>query len=98
MMENYIQYAGGYQKDDIDENDNKKAIADIQQMDDEHGAFWVAVTADDENVIEVNRDLSLTAIFDGTETKYKADNWKEVEELYNLLLAGEFDLIRMKIK
>ncbi|WP_165852230.1 hypothetical protein [Chryseobacterium pennae] len=43
MTENYIQYAEGYQKDNIDEKDIVKAIKDIQLMDDEHGAFWVSV-------------------------------------------------------
>ena len=55
MTENYIQYASGYQKDNIDEKDIVKAISDIQLMDDEHGAFWVSVITDDENVIEVNK-------------------------------------------
>jgi rRNA maturation endonuclease Nob1 len=98
MTENYIQYAGGYQKNNINETDIEKAITDIQQMDDEHGAFWVSVITDDENVIEVNKDLSLTAIFEGQETKYQAANWKEVKEFYNLLLLEKFDEIRMKLK
>lgn len=98
MTENYIQYAGGYQKDNIDETDIAKAIADIQRMDDEHGAFWVSVITDDENVIEVNKDLTLSIIFEGQETNYQAANWKEVEELYNLLLLEKFDEIKMKLK
>ena len=72
MTENYIQYAGGYQKNNIDEADIQKAITDIQLMDDEHGSFWVSVITDDENVIEVNRDLSLSLIFQGQETRYQA--------------------------
>ncbi len=56
MAETYIQYAGGYQKDNINETDIEKTIKDIQRMDDEHGAFWVSVIIDDENVIEVNKD------------------------------------------
>ena len=60
MTENYIQYASGYQKANIDETDIAKALADIQLMDDEHGAFWVSVITDDENVIEVNKDLTLS--------------------------------------
>lgn len=55
MAENYIQYASGYQKDNIDERDILKTISDIQLMDDEHGAFWVSVITNDENVIEVNK-------------------------------------------
>jgi rRNA maturation endonuclease Nob1 len=65
MTENYIQYASGYQKGNIDETDIAKAIADVQLMDDEHGAFWVSVITDDENVIEVNKDLTLSLIFEG---------------------------------
>ncbi|MBO9566572.1 MAG: hypothetical protein J7621_27610 [Niastella sp.] len=98
MMDNYIQYAGGYQKDNIDETDIKKAIKDIQLMDDEHGAFWVSVITDAENVIEVNKDLSLSVIFEEVETKYQAKSWEEVEELYNLLLLKRFADIEMKIK
>lgn len=63
MTENYIQYAGGYQKDNIDEKDIVQAISYIQLVDDEHGAFWVSVITDDENVIEVNKDLSLFVNF-----------------------------------
>lgn len=97
MTENYIQYAGGYQKDNIDELDIVKAINDIQLMDDEHGAFWVSVITDDENVIEVNKDLSFFVIFKGQQTKYQAKDWNEVTELYKLLLVEKFDEITERI-
>ncbi|CAM3020357.1 hypothetical protein DRF59_13575 [Chryseobacterium flavum] len=97
MSENYIQYASGYQKDNIDEKDIVKAISDIQLMDDEHGTFWVSVITDDENVIEVNRDLSLIVIFEGQQTQYQAKDWKEVIELYNLLLSEKFDVITERV-
>lgn len=71
MTESYIQYASGYQKNNIDEEDIVKAISDIQLMDDEHGAFWVSVITDDENMIEVNKDLSLFVIFEGQQTGYQ---------------------------
>jgi hypothetical protein len=98
MTENYIQYATGYQKDNIDETDIAKAIADIQIMDYEHGAFWVSVITNDENVIEVNKDLTLSLIFDGQETKRQAKDWKEVSELYGLLLNEKFDEIAARVK
>lgn len=98
MTENYIQYASGYQKDNIDERDILKAISDIQLMDDEHGAFWVSVITNDENVIEVNKDLSLSIIFEKQETKYQAIDWKEVGELYKLLLLEKFDEITSRIQ
>ncbi|MBP2617859.1 hypothetical protein [Chryseobacterium jejuense] len=93
MRENYIQYADGYQKDDIDEKDILQAISDIQIMDEEHGAFWVSVITDDENVIEVNKDLSLVVIFGVEQTNYQAKDWNEVTELYKLLLAKKFEVI-----
>ncbi|MBL0020191.1 MAG: hypothetical protein IPP17_28110 [Bacteroidetes bacterium] len=98
MRENYIQYANGYQKDNIDETDITKAIADIQSMDYEHGAFWVSVITDDENVIEVNKDLTLSVIFEGKETRYRAKDWEEVSELYGLLLHEKFDEIAARVK
>jgi len=98
MTENYIQYASGYQKDNIDEADIEKAITDIQFIDDEHGAFWVSVIKDDENVIEANKDLSLSVIFGGQETRYQASDWKEVAELYKLLLHEKFEEIVSRVK
>lgn len=97
MTENYIQFASGYQKDNIEEEDILKAISDIQLMDDEHGAFWVSVITDDENVIEVNKDLSLYVIFDGQQTNYQAKDWNEVTELYKLLLNKKFDEIAKRV-
>ena len=98
MTENYIQYASGYQKDNIDEADIEKAITEIQLMDDEHGAFWVSVITDDENVIEVNKDLSLSVIFDGQENRFQASDWTEVAELYKLLLHEKFEEIISRVK
>lgn len=94
MSESYIQYAGGYQKDNVDKIDIIQAVKDIQEMDDEHGAFWVSVFTDDENVIEVNKNLSLSIIFQGEETQYQATDWKEVEKLSYLLLQEKFEKIK----
>ncbi|MDQ0781346.1 hypothetical protein [Chryseobacterium sp. W4I1] len=97
MTENYIQYAGGYQKDNIEKKDIVKAIADIQLMDDEHGAFWVSVITNDENVIEVNKDLSLSVILEGQQTNYQAKDWTEVTEIFKLLLIEKFDEIAERV-
>ena len=51
-----------------------------------------------ENVIEANKDLLLSVIFGGQETKYHAIDWKEVKELYKLLLLEKFDEIASIIK
>lgn len=97
MTGNYIRFASGYQKDNIEEEDIVKAISDIQLMDDEHGVFWVSVITNDDNVIEVNKDLSLYVIFDGQQTNYQAKDWNEVTELYKLLLNEKFDEIAERV-
>ena len=98
MSENYIQYAGGYNKDNIDFTDIEKAIIEIQETDDEYGAFWVSVITDDENVIETDKELNMAIVFDGNQSNYKAKDWLEVKEFYKLLLTENFDEIKQKIK
>ncbi|MGV0978444.1 hypothetical protein [Empedobacter falsenii] len=100
MIENYIQYLGGYNKDNITFSDIEKAIIAINETDDEHGIFWVSVISDDdfENVIETSKSLDLIITFDEIGIKYKAKDWNEVKELYKLLLEEKFDLIKAQIK
>lgn len=98
MSENYIQYAEGYNKDNIDFTDIEKAINEIQKTDDEHGTFWVTVIKEDENVIETDKNLNLALVFDGNQINYKAKDWSEVKELYKLLLDGNFNTIKQRIK
>ena len=100
MIENYIQYLEGYNKDNITFSDIEKAIIEINETDDEHDIFWVSVISDDdfENVIETSKSLDLIITFDEISTKYKAKDWNEVKELYKLLLEEKFDLIKAQIK
>ncbi len=84
MTENYIQYATGYQKDNIGLLDIKKAINDIQ-------------ITDDENIIEINKDLNLSIIIGDKESKFQALDWSEVERLYTMLLNGQFEELKKKI-
>ena len=66
MIENYIQYLEGYNKDNITFSDIEKAIIEINETDDEHSVFWVSVISDDdfENVIETSKSLDLIITFD----------------------------------
>jgi len=97
MTKNYIQYLGGYNKDNNDLNDIDKAINAIKLIDDEHGVFWVSVINEDENVIETDKHLNLAIVFDGNQSNYKARNWFEVKEFYKLLLEENFEAIKQKI-
>ena len=63
QQESYIQYLAGYSKDAANMQDVKTALADLQSMDNEHGAFWVSVIKNEENVLEANKDLSVLVIF-----------------------------------
>lgn len=100
MIENYIQYLEGYNKDNITFSDIEKAIIEINETDDEHGIFWVSVISDDdcENVIETSKSLDLIITFNEIGTMYKAKDWNEVKDLYKLLLDEKFDLIKAKIE
>ena len=98
MAENKIFYTSGYQKDNIDIAGITKAISDIQYMDDEHGAFWVSVQMDDyENVIEASKTLTIWIQIEDESYDFQAPNWGEVQELYELLLNGQFDEIKEKV-
>ena len=83
--ETFLEKAWGESLEEIEITDVKKAIVEVQHMDDEHGAFWVGW---DEYVLESNKDLSVIAVFEdtGTQIKVKAQNWTEIENLYRLLL------------
>ncbi|HRE58620.1 MAG TPA: hypothetical protein PLW09_12435 [Candidatus Kapabacteria bacterium] len=49
-------------------------------------------------MIEVNKDLAFSLIFEGQETKHWAKDWKEVSEFYGLLLNEKFDEIAARVK
>lgn len=97
----YIQYAAGYDKDDITNSDVDKALNDLTNMDDEHGGFWVGVYgADtDEFVLEFHKNLTLFGNF-GEEENYKInlDKLELAKDYFNLLLNGEIDELREKLK
>lgn len=100
LSDSYIQYAAGYEKEDVKPEDIKKAIQDLQEMDEEHGAFWVSVMSNknDEFVIQTNKDKVITLIQGEAETKLSCDSWLEVEEIFNLQINKEFDKVISRVK
>ena len=90
----YIQYAAGYDKDDITNSDVDKALIDLTNMDDEHGGFWVGIYgADtDEFVLEFHKSLTLFGNFGEDENyKIKLDKIETAKEYFYSLLNGEID-------
>lgn len=97
----YIQYAAGYDKDNISKSDIEKALNDLTEMDDEHGAFWIGVYSADteEFVIEFHKSLTLFGNFGEDENyKIKLDKIESAKEYFFLFLNGEIDELREKLK
>ncbi len=100
LSDSYIQYAAGYDKENVKSKDISKAIQDLQKMDDEHGAFWISVMTENDNefVIQANKNMALTLIQGENETNLQCSEWSEVEEIFNLQIEKEFDKIISRMK
>ena len=100
QQESYIQYLAGYSKGNIDMQDIKMALADLQGMDDEHGAFWVSVIKAEENVLEAHKDLSVVGVFEDNAKQFvkQCTNLQEIEQLYSLLLNEEFVELKKQLQ
>ena len=99
QIENYLQRAWSDSEDNVTLDDIILAIDELKEMDDENDAIWVSVIGDDENIIEVRKNLSLIIDFEDDDLiESKANSWDEVIELYKLLLNKEFDQIIEKVK
>ena len=96
-MPTYLQKAWTDSIDDVSINDVRIAIAETQQMDEEHGAFWVG-TDEEEYILETDKNLDMIAVANGEATKYRAADWKEVEYLYQLLLNEDYTILINHVK
>ena len=101
LSESYIQYAGGYNKEDVNNSDIQKALSDLKVMDEEHGAFWISmlVENDEEFIIEVNKNLNLSLIYgENKENNYQAKNYEEARKILELHIKKEFEKIDEIVK
>lgn len=102
-MENYLQRAWSDSIDNIGIDEVKNTISELQEMDDEHGAFWVSVFEENETILEVYKNMKVVFIFNGgveNSVVTQLKNWEEVLSLYELLLKEDFEslLTRMQQK
>lgn len=100
-METYLQTAWGDQWDNVTIDIVKIAIDELKNMDDEHGAFWVGLVKEDEDVLEVNKELKLTGMFHDSpdfDFKGRGRDWDEVVELYQALLDDKIEIIKTRLK
>ncbi|MES2061060.1 MAG: hypothetical protein V4456_04015 [Bacteroidota bacterium] len=96
-MPTYLQKAWTDSIDDVSINDVRIAIAETQQMDEEHAAFWVG-TEEEEYILETDKNLDMIVVANGEATKYRAADWKEVEYLYQLLLDEDYTILINHVK
>jgi hypothetical protein len=99
-METYLQTAWGDQWDKVDMEIVRTAIKGTKEMDDEHGAFWVGLVKDEENVLEVHKDLELIGVFEdepGVQYKGLAKDWDEVESLFQTLLSDKIEMLKLRL-
>lgn len=91
----YLQRAWSDYIENISIDNVKTAIQETIQMDDEHGAFWVGIGDNEECVLETHKNLMVIGIFEqGPEIKKQFNNWQEIENLYEILLGGDFDTVK----
>ncbi len=92
----YIQYAAGFDKEDITLDDVDKALEALPKMDDEHGAFWVSVygAETEEMVLEIHKGLKLFGNFGDENFDIQLKSIEESKPYFNLLLAGEIDELK----
>lgn len=96
-IESYLEKAWGDSVDNVTIDHVRQAILETQKMDDEHGAFWVSLFINEENVLETHKDLEVIGIFETEpEKQYKAkfDNWTEIENLYKIFLSVDFEKVK----
>jgi ADP-heptose:LPS heptosyltransferase len=95
----YLQTAWGESFDDVTIDDVRTAITKIQEMDEEHSAFWVGM-GDEENILEVSKDLNIIVVLAKDrekQLKTQFKSWKEIEALYESFLMERYDLVKKAI-
>ncbi len=100
FKETYLQRAWSDAVEGVSIDDVRDAIKEVQEIDGEHGFFWIGIVDEDEFILEVNKDLSLMAILDREseeEIHAKAKDWVEVESLFTLFLDEHFDELKKKL-
>jgi len=94
LSDSYIQYAAGYDKENVTIKDIDKAIKDVQEMDEEHGAFWISILMDndEEYVIEVNKRQKVSVMYgEKIDIQYDSQDWNEVKHILKLHIDKKFD-------
>ena len=101
LSDSYIQYAAGYDKENVTIEDIDKAIKDVKEMDEEHEAFWISILMDndEEYVIEVNKRRKVSVMYgEKIDIQYESQDWNEVNHILKLHIEKKFDDIITIVK
>ena len=101
MSENYLQKVWGDNLDNVDINDIKEAIKETLKMDDEHGAFWVSIMIEGENVLEMHKNFDVIGVFEDNENLQYKRNFKNINEiisLFEIFLTEDFTHVKTILK
>lgn len=96
----WIEKAWGDHVDSATMDDVRVAIKETNNMDDEHGAFWVRHN-ENENVLEVHKDLEIFYVFNDNlddQLKTKLNSWQEAEYLYEQFLDNNYEQVKSFIE
>jgi len=98
----YIQYGGGYNKDNVEKKDVLKAIEYLEKTDDEHVDFWISVYGEktEEKVLEVNKWFeTFFHLNDERNTFYatKLNGFDQIKALCELLIEGKIEEVEKKM-
>lgn len=97
MSENYLQRAWSDAIDNVKIDDVKIAISETLEMDDEHGAFWVSIIINDENILEMNKNFEIIGVFEDNndvQFKKKFESIEEIIALYEIFLNEDFNKVK----
>jgi hypothetical protein len=100
-METYLQTAWGDQWHTVTIDTVKVAIDRLRNMDDEHGAFWVGLIKEDENVLEVHKDLEIIGVFQDkpdVELRGHGQDWDEVVTLFQSFLDDKTEIVKARLE
>ncbi len=101
MSENYLQKVWGDNLDNVNINDIKEAIKETLKMGDEHGAFWVSIMIEGENVLEMHKNFDVIGVFEDNENLQYKRNFKNINEiisLYEIFLTEDFTHVKTILK
>ena len=96
----WIEKAWGDHVDNATMGDVRAAINETNNMDDEHGAFWVGHD-ENENVLEVHKNLEIFYVFNDNldhQLKTRLNSWQEAEYLYEQFLDDNYEQIKRFIE